>query len=98
MEGEEGHVLELYLKEVISSSCLLSALARSSLYMGKKKMKGQHRNLVPWSCFNEELVSAPSRNTLECERYRWRVLKKLLSTCSDDLGRKRRKWGTISSA
>ena len=53
-------LLNMYLKEAI-------ALSRSSLYLGKKKLGEKYQNLVWWSYFNEELVSAPSRNDSECE-------------------------------
>lgn len=58
----------MYLKEAIASSHILSALSRSSLYLGKKKLEEKYQNLVWWSYFNEDLVSAPSRNDSECDR------------------------------
>ena len=60
-------LLNKYLKEAIASSNRLSALSRSSLYLGKKKLGEKYQNLVWWSYFNEELVSVPSRNDSECE-------------------------------
>lgn len=61
-------LLNTYLKEAIASSHLLSALSRSSLYLGKKNLEEKYQNLVWWSYFNEDLVSAPSRHDSECER------------------------------
>lgn len=72
MEEEERSTLELYMKEVIFFSCILSALARLCFYLDKKSIDGMHRNAKP--------ISTTNRNVLGCNRYRWKVINNSLST------------------
>lgn len=81
MGGKERGIIELSMKEVICSSCVLSALARLSVYWTKRGFNESIKTLYGRSCFNEKPVYPPDRNILKCGRYCWRILNNLLSIC-----------------
>lgn len=72
MEEEERSTLESYTKEVIFSSCILSALARLCSYLDRKRVEGRHQNAKP--------ISTTNGNVPGCNRYRWKVINNSLST------------------